>query len=321
MITEWRERNPDLQGFAYIRFGDFAGLQELSELSEEVSSGVLFASVSDAVREAEKVRNLAERGMFLATRMPLLTQAYVELLLVQTLKKPEIVKFMGNFDRLSDTIEGLPVYLTAERKATVDHVMAEVTTLREATIDQVMARVAVERKSAIEQAFNEVAKERKALIAQLVSEEERVRGVLTDVRQTVTAANELATSVNLLTARLIPEPSPGAEPAKSEPLDIKDVRATLVEVTQILQQSSGLVRTLDHVMGSPNWDKRLPQLLQTLDRVGAQGEEFLDHSFRQAALLILVALIGLLLVMVIYQYVTKRLLGGSQREGFRSTKS
>lgn len=286
MIAAWREANPELKSFsfAFVRFGDFADLKADSSLAKATRSGMF--GMKGALAEIDKVRDLAERGMFVATRMPLLTQAYVELVYTQALQKPEVLNLMDNVDQATETLAGVPDLITSERQAVLD-------------------RVRVEREAAVEQVFDRLAVERQATIDMIVDTEEPVRGVLSDVNQTVTAANELALSVDTLAARFVPERPPGWQPEPTESLDLEQVRAILADVTGILEQTDGIVRTVDDLMTSQHWEERLPQLLQVVDRVGAEAGELTDRSFLQA-----VALMVIFFVLLLgYRFVSHRLIG------------
>jgi len=243
MIEEFRVGNPALTSFsfAFVRFGDFAGLKADSSLSKATRSG-LFGSMKQAVREIDEIRNLAERGMFVATRMPLLSQAYVELVYVQALNKPEIRNLLGNFDQLTDILAQVPDLITSEREVVMNDLMEKATTLSKETIDGAMDRLTVERRDAVDQVFDRIAQERQATFDLIVSEEQPVRGVLSDLNQTVTGANELAISVNTLAARFVPERPPGWQPEPSEPLDIAEVRSALADIAGILEKNDGIVQ-------------------------------------------------------------------------------
>jgi hypothetical protein len=182
----------------------------------------------------------------------------------------------------------------------MEDLMENATALTRETAD----RVTVERENTVDQVFDRIAVERQATIDLILSTEEPVRGVLSDVNQTVTAANELAISINTLAARFVPERPPGWQPEPSEPRDLEQVQGALASVTGILEQADGIVRSVDGLMASPHWEERFPQLLQVVDRMEAEAEEFTDRSFLQA-----VALIVLFFILLFaYRYVSHRLI-------------
>ncbi len=143
----------------------------------------------------------------------------------------------------------------------------------------------------------------------ILTTEEPVRGVLSDVNQTVTAANELALSVNTLAARFVPERPPGWQPEPTEPLDLEQVQGTLASLSGILDQADGIVRSIDDLMASPHWEERLPQFLQMVNGMEAEAEEFTNRSFLQAVAL-MVIFFALLLA---YRFVSHRLIAAHGR--------
>ena len=106
----------------------------------------------------ERTRLLAERGMFLGTRLPQMTGLFADVWASRLLaSNPEVKQMLTDVhtfavvsERLANSTDELSNHITAERKATVDQVMKEVSELRELTIDQVMKRVSIERELAIE---------------------------------------------------------------------------------------------------------------------------------------------------------------------------
>jgi len=78
LILLWRKNNPDKIVYNYLRFSDFAAQQRNSTLVKKVQAGGLFKTVKEVTQQVEETRMLAERGIFLATRLPLLTGNFAE---------------------------------------------------------------------------------------------------------------------------------------------------------------------------------------------------------------------------------------------------
>lgn len=313
LILEWRKRNPDQVVYNYIRFSDFAADRKASTLVKKGKTGGMFKSVQEATQQVEETRMLAERSLYLATRLPLLTGNFAETWMSQMILNPQIQKILANVDNLSEVSQRLASVsgqlsgqITAERKATVKQVMKEVSDLREVTINQVMQRVSLEREAAIVQLMDRLAVERKRSIEDILSEEKRVTGLMTELRQTLAVANELVTSTNTLAGRF------GIEeggPATSEPFDIKDYQATLVEASKVLQQTDALVKTVDNFLLSPEWEKSLPRFVETLNSVQTESEEWVNHAFLVGAGLILF----FFLTLFGYRFAAQRLLGSPSK--------
>lgn len=87
-----------------------------------------------------------------------------------------------------------------------------------------MAKVKIEREAAIKQIVEEFSNIQKNIILGFIAEEERVRGVLTELRQTLLSGNDLLVSTDSLLEKLdVGTPSE----APSRPFDIKDYRDTV----------------------------------------------------------------------------------------------
>ena len=95
-----------------------------------------------------------------------------------------------------------------------------------------MKGIAQERNSAVNQIAATLSTERKAAIDAFASEEERIRGLLADLRQTLATGNEFVGSVNALAAQF--KSAAPSEPAK--PFDIRDYQMTLAELSNSAQE-------------------------------------------------------------------------------------
>jgi hypothetical protein len=316
LIQEWRQEHPEITQFSHIRFSDFAAERRKSKLARGEKVSGLFKSVEKATQEAEEVRLLAERGMFLGTRLPQLTGLFADVWASRLLaSNPEVNQMLTDVhtfsvvsERLANSTDGLSNQITAERKATVEQVMKGVSELREVTIDQVIKRVSIERELAIDQLVDRVAQERKRTIEEFLAEEKRMKGLLTELRQTLGVGNELLTSTNTLAARL----KLGEGEAPSEPFDIKDYQATLVEASNVIRQTDGLVKTIDQLMLSPGWEKGLPRVIEAMEQAGQKGDEWITHAFLLGILLILFLLMGAVVAMLSYRFAARRLFGSTK---------
>lgn len=316
MIQDWRRSYPDQYVFHYLRFSDFAATRQKSTLVKAVKSGGLFGSVKKATQQVEETRLLAERAMYLGTRLPLLTGDFMNVWISRWLTNPEMERILANMDqvsgsaeRLSKEMEKLPDRFADERNITIKLVMDRVKMLRENIVADVMDRVTIERKSAIDQLLDGLARERKNLMQDLASEEEGVRPLLADLNQTLTTGNNLVNSANSLTDKLgMGQPKePADEPL--EPFDIKDYQETLVQASNVIAQVDGLLRTMEQVVSSTGWEKTLKVFVETVDRAEKEGEEFVDHTVWKIILLIVIFLFGLLIVLICQQYFSKRVFG------------
>ena len=87
----------------------------------------------------------------------------------------------------------------------------------------------------------------------------------------------------------------------SKPFDIKEYQDTIAEVTTLVESTNQLV-------GTVGLEKLLPEIVKTIDQVGNEGEELIDHSFRQAVLLILIAMGAYIVARLIYNFLNQKLI-------------
>jgi hypothetical protein len=165
IINRWRKQNPEVIFYPLVRFSNFAGERRESTLTRAEEAEGLFESVESASETVEEMRLLAERGMYLATRMPQLWGMFGELWLSNILDNPDIKKTLTDLSQLSEGTAGLasiaeklPDQIATERETTIKQMMSAVSTEREATIKQVMSAISAERKAAIADILVEVTK-------------------------------------------------------------------------------------------------------------------------------------------------------------------
>lgn len=310
LIKEWRRNHPDVVIFSLLRFSNFESGRRKSGTSKSKSSRGIFRSVENATAQVEEARLLAERGMYLGTRMPLLTGLLANVWLSSLAVNPDIKEVLSDLhqvfevsERLAIVAEDLPDKIAAERQAAIKQVMQQVAVERSTAIDQLVNRFSKERQSTIDQIVEKVATERRRTIEEFIGEEKRMRGLLTDLKQTLDAGNDVLTSTSTLVEHLnIYQPEPGTtEPSAS--FDIKDYRAALQEATRTITQLHDLVITFDQ-MGLA---KTLPLIVAAFEEVEQKGEEWVLQAFMLGVLLIFIFLTGAVFAMVVYRYMANRM--------------
>jgi hypothetical protein len=190
--------------------------------------------------------------------------------------------------------------LSKLRWRTVKQVMKEVTKWSDVTLDNVMEKVAIEREAFISQFMDRLIGERESMLHGLVAEEQRLTALVTELRQTIMEGNNLLLTVNTLIEN-IKLGKPSADPQDSKPFDIKDYRDTVAEVTKLVESTNRLASKV-------SLEELLPQLVKAIDRVESEGEELIDHTFKQIFLLILILLIGYIVARLTYVYLSKKLI-------------
>ncbi len=315
LIELWRKNNPDMVVFNYLRFSDFAAQRRTSTLVKKVQAGGIFKTVKEVNQQAEEMRMLAERGIYLGTRLPLLMGDFSEVWMAQMILNPEAQKVLADvhtFSRVSERMakvaEQMPDKAIKDvakmQQQMINQVMTNMNEWTNVTLDKVMAQVTIEREAFIDQFMNRLWGERKNALEALMKEEQRITALVKELRKTIEGGNNLMLTVDKLADKSdVGESS--AEPEDSEPFDIKDYQDTIADATTFVKATNQLVDTV-------GLEKLLPELISTIDRVESEGEELIDHSFRQAIFLILIALGGYLgtyiIARLIYSYLNKRLI-------------
>jgi len=311
LILQWRKQNPSKVIYNYIRFSDFAAERRKSTLVKKGKTDGVFKSVKQATEQVEEMRMLAERGIFLGTRLPLLTGTFAEAWMSQLIVNPEFKKILDDFhsfslvsQRMTNVAEQMPNQIMKElsklRWHTVNQVMQEVTKWSDVTLDKVMEKVAIEREAFISQFMDRLFGERESMLQGLVAEEQRITALVTGLRETISEGNNLLLTVNTLIENF-KLGKPSAESQDSKPFDIKDYRDTVVEVTKLVESTNRLATKV-------SLEELLPQLVKTIDSVESKGENLIDHTFKQIFLLILILLIGYIVARLTYVYLSKKLI-------------
>ena len=311
LILYWRKNNPDKVVYNYLRFSDFAAQRRNSTLVKKVQAGGLFKTVKEVTQQVEETRMLAERGIFLGTRLPLLTGNFAEVWMSQLLVSPETSKILADIhtfstvsERLALVAEQVPDQVMKDvskmQKQTVNQVMKGVDEWSEKTLNDVMARVAIEREAFISQFMDRLFGEQKIALEALLTEEQRVTALVTELRKVIEGSNNLLLTADTLTDKFnVGQPS--AEPKDSKPFDIKEYQDTIAGVTTLVESTNQLV-------GTVGLEKLLPELVKTIDQVSNEGEEIIDHSFRQGVLFILIAMGAYVIARLIYNFLNQKLI-------------
>jgi hypothetical protein len=318
LIVEWRKQNPDKIIYNYFRFSDFAADRRKSTLVKKDETGGLFKSVQQATQQVEETRMLAERGLYLATRLPLLTGAFSEVWMTQLLVNPDAQKtlqdlhqFSDSSQRLATIAEQMPDQLMKDisklQRQTINQVMKEVHNWSDVTLDKVMADVAVEREAFIDQFMNRLIGEQKNVLEALLVEEKRLTVLVTELRKALEEGNKVLVAADALTDKFgIGDPSGGSGNVKL--FDIADYQATVVEVGYTTDKLTKLAESTNRLVGTDGLEKLLPQFIKAIDDVERESEELVDHTVRQVILLIGLGMVAYIVARLIYSYLNRRLI-------------
>lgn len=288
-LERWWEMNPSGQPIFFARPAESRSLIRPTDPGA-TRPGSIFALVGldpiagldPAVREVTRARLLAERGLFMAQRMPFLLRWHLEMLTTDLLREQSIGEILTqtadlseSADRISRALESfsetaveLPDRITAEREAILEAITLQEGSLRE------LADAA----------------------SQTLAEGERMS----------TSLNITLTTFDALMARFgVGETRTDGQPAGSnaEPFRVLDYAQTAERIEAAARQLTVLLQTLDQSLDSTNQAELSTQFGMAFAEARAGGREIVDHAFRRALLLIA----AMLLAALLYRWVASRL--------------
>lgn len=90
------------------------------------------------------------------------------------------------------------------------------------------------------------------------------------------------------------------------PFDIQVYRDTIAEASKTTAELSTLVDKISGLVTTDGLERLLSQIDKTIGKMEGEGEKVIDHTFRQAILLILIWLAGYVLVKLIFLGLAKK---------------
>jgi len=268
-ILQWHAANPDALPYM-ARTGGMTDLLKKSGAQKGASSASLFsvvgldpmAGLDPAVREVTLTRLLAERGLYMAQRMPFFIRLQLEVLADEITSMPAVTQTLTNVTRLSRAME---------------------------SASQTAALLPAQ-----------IAEERKAILSALDTQEGKLRGLTTDVRDTLVAGERMSSSLNttlitfdaLMKRFGVGEPDTNSVPdTNSAPFNILDYAKTAEKITVMAKQVDALVNDARSTVDSTALDKRIADLGALSTKTTAEAKSVLNHVF-----LLCAGLVGLILV-------------------------
>ena len=263
LLASWVSDNPEIQNPSFVRFADFStGETQRSVLA---IPGLLdlvgldpLAGLDPAVREVEQTRQLAERAVFYAERVPRLLDIQGRLIAARARNSPagrQALEAVGNVNGLSVSLtqlaNGAPALVTRERTAAIDQVMSELVRQQ-----REMLALATQLRAAIE------------------------AGHLT-----ADSLNTLVNSTDRLVARFTPATPAPPRKEPGPPFDINDYTKALVQLSGSAQELQGLVRDIDHAT---------PQIEVQANAFAERIKGLIAYAIGGLALLVLVILVAAL---------------------------
>ncbi len=98
----------------------------------------------------------------------------------------------------------------------------------------------------------------------------------------------------------------GPSDPPSRPFDIKDYHETVTEVSNSAQELTTLVNSINQLVTTVGLDQLLPKIVAAIDHAEDEGRKIIDHSFRQAVLLIIIWMVAYVVARAIVNHITKR---------------
>ena len=237
------------------------------------------SGLDPAVREIAQSRELAERTIYYAQRLPNLLDMQVERMTDQFAVTPETLRLLANIDRTARAAE--------ETGRLASELPNVITREREAAIRQFME--AIDTESA------------------------HTRSLITELRGTLEAGT--ATSKSLTTAirafdqlmagfqKSAPAGAPPATPGR--PFDITEYTAAAAQITRAADELKQLIAGIEQ--GGPG-------VMQSADHAAASLQGVVDHAYRRLVQLVGLILLGGLVVALVYRGVASRLPSRRMRE-------
>jgi hypothetical protein len=279
LILEWRAQNPHVTAISYVHFRDVASSMGKDSAGGGQSFSGLFSmlgldpfrNLDPAVREITQTRELAERTIYYAQRVPNLLDMQVERLTFEMATMPEMKRLLTNADQVAvaasttgRVIGDLPNMLTHEREAAIRQLLDAVTT-------------------------------ETALTRQLVTE---VRGAFEAGTVTSDSLNTTIHSFEQLVAGFEkPKAAGGPAEPPGRPFNITEYTAAAAQIARAAAELQQLVAGVDH--GSP-------ELMQAAQRAKITLQDVVDHAYWRIAQLIGLVLLGSLTAALVYRGIARR---------------
>ncbi|HMD28389.1 MAG TPA: hypothetical protein VKH13_07460 [Steroidobacteraceae bacterium] len=280
VIIEWRAQNPQVTAITYVHFRDVANSigRPAGGGSNSSFSGLFtmlgldpFSGLDPAVREITQSRELAERTIYYAQRVPNLHDMQVERLTFEFATMPETKRLLADADSVSEAasiagrvIGEFPGVLAGEREAAIrqfmDSINVETATLRQLTMD---VRAALEAGTVTSNSLN----------------------------ATIRSLDQMLAGFQ--------KPAPSGGPAQSpgRPFDITEYTAAAAEITRAATQLQQLIAGIDQ--GSP-------ALMQAAGQATLKLQDVVDHAYWRIVQLIILLLLGSLGAALTYRGVVGR---------------
>jgi len=240
LLDGWLAEHPNQRNVSMVRFDDFSHLRDnqLRSRSSVIKVNLVLADTSQAAAEVRRTRLFAERAMFLAGRMPLLTAWQVELLAYNLALAPEIRQALGNADTVSDSIRRM-----------ADEVN---------DLPQNLDSLIKDARDGLNQAD--------AVAQRLTSVTEGMKEVAAETTDAANALNQMVQSADRLAARFGKPEGESTTAPDSRPFDVREYTQALTELTTAARELGTLMEHSNQMLASPAWEARVGEIDAALSR-------------------------------------------------------
>ena len=264
VVVEWRAENPHINAIAYVRFSHIEStLTQSTPGARSTPTGLFgilgldpFSGIDPAVREIAQTRELGERTVYYAQRLPNLLDMQVERLTYEFATMPETRQVLADANNVAAAAK-LTGSVVGELPGLIDRE-------REAAIRQFMEALTVETAHT------------RDLVVQL-------RGALEAGTATSNSLNTTIHSFDQLVAGF-EKPKPGGpSQTPGRPFDITEYTAAAAEIGRASHDLEGLIAGIER--GTPALDA-------TAGRAASTLQDVIDHAYRRLIELIGLLLLG-----------------------------
>lgn len=268
LIRKWREKHPDQQHVAFIRFSTISEvLDEGSVLEKETRPGGLFAPITEATEAVDEIRFSAERAIYLVSRIQATAGMQVEMVYHNLATQPEGRQLLSDITGFREAVEQLPEQISRERKELVRELESKERLVRGVLAD--------------------------------------IRQTMREGNDLVSLVNETAKTVDSTATRI---DAMIRLPAEGKPFDILEYHNAVLAASAAAEKFQSLLDSMERFVASPHWEQRMPGLLGLADSVQSEViEKSITHAFIYGAALILIFFMALLLTLLGHRYASMRL--------------
>jgi hypothetical protein len=284
-IQLWQKTHPLARDIMFARALDlshqFAKQQRQKKSSQPSASVFQFlsldplAGLDPATRELTEARLFAERALYIGQRMPFMLRWQIELMSEELSRTPEFQQAMTNTHQVARSIQQI------------------------GRLAETLPNRLTQEREAILQALNEKTGELTELTA-------RIQAALAQ-------GNALATNTDLTLQSFerVLKHFPSLPTGQTLPplTTVEDYTEAAEAFTTTARELTTLLDQLDHTLGSTN----LARLEETINTAESRGREWVDYAFHRLIQGILVAAAALLLVLLVYRWLTHQLTSRASR--------